>query len=56
MMSRSGSQGTKFTIVTGDVFTLTATKYIYIRGGHRLIFLIKSNHFYCHITTAQVPW
>ncbi len=19
-------------------------------------FQIKSNHFYCHITTAQVPW
>ncbi len=20
------------------------------------LYQIKSNHFYCHITTAQVPW
>ncbi len=27
------------------------TTYIYIKSNQ-----IKSNHFYCHITTAQVPW
>ncbi len=21
-----------------------------------VLFQIKSNHFYCHVTTAQVPW
>ncbi len=25
-------------------------------GRHELLNQIKSNHFYCHITTAQVPW
>ncbi len=24
--------------------------------GMRLADQIKSNHFYCHITTVQVPW
>ncbi len=26
------------------------------KKAHSLLKTIKSNHFYCHITTAQVPW
>ncbi len=29
--------------------------YIYMQNIC-VVFQIKSNHFYCHITTAQVPW
>ncbi len=42
-MKRKNYQWNHFEMAQGQMF-------------HSTVFQIKSNHFYCHITTAQVPW
>ncbi len=41
-----------------NVFVLLNTKEDILKnvGNRAVLNQIKSNHFYCHITTAQVPW
>ncbi len=40
---------------TGAILLLCFRLYYFTFTHHKLN-QIKSNHFYCHITTAQVPW
>ncbi len=60
VMNRFTNSSEQCRAATNDYFDnrLVGRLFFQLIGLNTIIlfYQIKSNHFYCHITTAQVPW